>query len=143
MKRDTKDQWYVGLSMWVWVIGTFLLVLLLLGATFGIKWVTADARGRGAAREQIKANGSFRIAAYNDFFNLCAGIQAQEDRIKIFQDDPSPNGQVNLRAVQAKRAELIREYNNKASREYTEGQFKDSDLPYRIDPTQEDTQCAA
>lgn len=142
MRPETGEQWYVARSATFWFFGCLLLLFISGAAIFGVKWVTADARGAGDAREQIKANGSFRIAAYNEFFDLCSSVQAQEDRIRIFSDDPSPEGQINLRAVEAKRADLIREYNSKASREYTEGQFRDSDLPFQLSVNNKETQCA-
>lgn len=142
MRQETRDQWYVGRSAVFWAVAVFVAVLALSAATFGIRWATADLRGKGSAREQIKANGSFRIAAYNEFFDLCGAVQAQEDRLRIFADDDSENGRINLRAVEAKRAELIREYNNKASRGYTEGQFRASDLPYRLNINDKETECA-
>jgi hypothetical protein len=137
MDDDTKT-----LTKWVIIIFVVCFVLIPV-AVFGIRWVTADARGAGEAREQTRANGSYRIAAYDKFFDLCASIQAQEDRIVIFSDDPSPEGQVNLRAVKAKRTELIRQYNADATKSDTKGHFLASDLPYQINPNEEHTTCAA
>lgn len=147
MKFDERGNWIEPSDEQVWSTTkkwvVFFIALMVLAPVigFGIKWVTADARGAGAAREQIKADPNFRIAAYQEFFDLCSAVQAQEDRIEIFQEDTSPNGQTNLRAVKAKRAELIREYNNKATRNYTQGQFRDSDLPYQLNINEEHTEC--
>lgn len=135
--EPTDQQAWSATKKWLAVFVALVVLGPVIG--FGVKWITADARGAGAAREQIKANPNFRIAAYQEFFDLCSAVQAQEDRIAIFKDDTSLNGQTNLRAVEAKRAELIRDYNSKASRNYTEGQFRDSDLPYHIDPDPEAT----
>lgn len=125
-----------------YVVGAFLVLALLIGGVYAFRWFTADARGELDAREQIQADGSFRIAAYNHFFDLCSAIQAQEDRASILQgelDDPNTTPEraaqvrASLSAIEAQRAEQVRGYNADASKDYTSGQFKDSDLPYEID----------
>lgn len=55
----------------LWVLGILALIGLVVGITAGVRWVTAPAKGKLQAREQINS-GSFRIAAYNHFFDLCA-----------------------------------------------------------------------
>lgn len=136
-----RDETKAGLGGVGLVLGALLLVFALVAGGFAIKWVTADIRGKGEARELTKANGALRISAYNHFYDLCGAVQAKEDQIKIFQSDTSEQGQVNLRAIEAKRAELIRTYNADASKSYTIGQFKSSHLPYHLDPTEMSTSC--
>jgi hypothetical protein len=142
----------VGLAIVLGVVAVVAVIALAVMAFFGIglfNRATADFRGKNEAIEKTKADGEFRIASYNEFFDLCGAIQASEDRIAIFEErldteqDPSlrSEAQTNLDAVRAQRASDIREYNAKASRDFTEGQFRDRDLPYRIDINQEDTQC--
>lgn len=148
-KFDDQGRWKEPTDQEAWssgkraVIVLIVVALLMPVAVFGIRWVTAPARGAASAREKIQANGDFRIAAYNQFFDLCSAVQAQEDRIAIFEQSSGPNAQANLDAVRANRAALIRDYNSKASRSYTEGQFRDSDLPYQINVNEESTTCKA
>lgn len=114
------------------------------GWAFG--WFSADVRGELDAREQILADGDFRIQAYQGFFDKCAGIQAQEARAGLFAADDGPLASTNLNAILAIRSELVAEYNGLAAREWTEGQFRDEDLPFKIElvwtPGNEETKCA-
>lgn len=67
------------------VIGSAILVgAIVVGiatAAGAIQWGTADIRGKLDAREQIHANGSYRIDAYDHFFNLCASVQTNEQNL--------------------------------------------------------------
>lgn len=134
------------------VVGGVLLLVLLPVAFFGIRWATADIRGAGDAREQILADGDFRIQAYQTFFDLCASVQSQEDRIdsldQELNDENNPPtdarvGQIqsSLSAIRSTRGDLINQYNADASRSWTEGQFRDEDLPYQLNIDEEDTTC--
>lgn len=120
-------------------------ILIFLGLFFGthlFKRSTANFRGQTEAIEKTKANADFRISSYQMFFSLCASIQSAEDKIKIFAKDTGENAQTNLIAVQSIRSSLIREYNGLATRGFTEGQFRSSNLPYQININGE-TKCAA
>lgn len=133
------------------IVGAVLGFALLVGGVFAFRWFTAEPRGALDAREQILADGDFRIAAYNHFFGLCSSVQAQEDRevslTAELETDPSEARraqiQAALTAVRAQRAELIRTYNADAAKDYTSGQFRDADLPYQLDIDSEETQCVA
>lgn len=148
MKRDLKDFGYI--------VFFGLLGLLVIGALwFGITVLrneTADFRGNSSVINKTRANGNYRIAQYDHFFDLCASVQDQEVTIKAQERElASPDGTANRRsqirqnlsALEANRGEQINHYNADARKSYTAGQFRSSDLPYQIDPTQEPTTCTA
>lgn len=131
------------------VVAWGLIVLLIFGASFAVRWVIAEPAGQLEARERIQS-GDFRIAAYDRFYDLCASVQADEDRVDNLQaelddeattDDRAAQVRASITAVKSSRSEKIRRYNTDAQKDYTRGQFRDSDLPYRIDPSGEDTRC--
>lgn len=148
-------SWIKGSALAVGV-GLALLVIVVVVAlmdVFGVGFfsrATANFRGQTAAIEKTKANADFRLHSYNEFFDLCAGVQASEDRIQIATDtlvrmkgtDQETTAIVNLAAIESERATLVREYNAKASRSFTDGQFRSSNLPYQLDPSrQKETSC--
>lgn len=97
---------------------------------------TASLRGRSEAERIIEGPAS-RIQLYNEFFNLCAGIQAKEKQIDILANDKAlPEGRraEAITATRIARTSLITDYNGRASRNYTAGRFKAANLPYRISP---------
>lgn len=123
-------------------------------AVFGVGWFqrsTADFRGETAALEEILADPDRRISAYEHFFSLCASIQGHEDTIRALRVEldsgPSDSRAEQIRgaitANQAARDGKIREYNQDAARDYTAGQFRDADLPDRLDTNTEETTCAS
>lgn len=134
-----------------------MLFAIIVGAmgVFGFGWFqrgTADFRGETEAIENVQADGDFRIAAYQQFFDLCAEVQSVEDRIGQMENtlanaEPgstrADEAQTNLDALRATRSQLVRDYNSLASRDFTEGQFRDRDLPYQLNINSEETQCAA
>lgn len=134
------------------VVGVLAIAGLVVGLYFAV-WYSADPRGSLSAREQTRGSGSYRIASYDHYFDLCASIQAFEDRIENTQDEmniepgPSPTRlaqlQQNLTAQNNQRDSLIRQYNTDATKEGTRAPFRDDDLPYQIDPDNKETQCAA
>lgn len=119
----------------------FGLVLLFIAAiitislgTLGYRYLTAEVKGRVGAEEQIEGAAS-RIQRYQEFFNICQGIQAKEDAIDNLglNDTMADSGKgAAITANQNARSTLIAEYNSKASQSYTSGRFRDSDLPYQI-----------
>lgn len=139
------------------VLLTLVGVAVVVGIGLGIMYLTgtlqketADFRGGVAELEQIKADPAHRISARQYFFETCAAVQAQEDRIAILESeldtDPSEQrvGEINgaLTAVRSIRAELIREYNTHADN-FTFEQFRDADLPEELNSDAESTDCSA
>lgn len=124
------------------IIGCVLAVVIAGSALgWGWRWVAAPIEGAVGAREEIQS-AEFRIAAYERFFNLCAAVQSHEAQIDALQaelDEASEEDKSRIRSsltgVRAQRMRLIREYNSEATRDYTTGQFRDADLPARLEPT--------
>lgn len=140
-----------GWVLWAGVVAIIVAILLAAMAVFGFglfKRSTADFRGTTDQIEQTRASGSFRIQAYDRFYDRCAGVQADEATIKALLDERAnaPDGrkaQINatLTAVRSARAEKIAEYNADARKVGTIGQFRAIDLPGRLDATDEETTC--
>lgn len=122
------------------VVGVLVAVWLIVFASFGIRVATAGIVGRGEAHIQIQS-AEFRLEAYQSFFNQCASIQGLEGKIDALTDQL---GQLqpgtrehnytlsSLTGAKGLRREAIARYNQDALKDYTEGQFRDKDLPYQI-----------
>jgi hypothetical protein len=144
MRDDIKD---LSKGAVVTLVAGALAILLLIA--FGAMWVfgfgvfqkeTASFRGSIAATEKIQANGAYRIAAYNSFFDKCASVQSLEGQIKAFQAQIDANPPAEQKAilnnqllgVQGARISAINDYNANSQKDWTVGQFKDSNLPYLL-----------
>lgn len=133
---------------WFLILMAVLVVVAIAALVFGIRWITAEPKGKLQAREQIQS-GSNRIAAYNHFFDLCAAVQSDEATIASLKEElgtgpsESRRGQIQatLTALRAARAEKINQYNADARKDYTTGQFRSSGLPYTLDQTEKETRC--
>ena len=139
----------IGSSLSIWMRALFVGILFLgilwafVSLSFGMQVATAGLVGRGEARIQIQSASS-RIANYNHFFDKCSSIQGHEgaidallDELALYERGSNDFSRVatNLTGVKAARAQAIAEYNNNAQKDYTSGQFRDSDLPYVLDTT--------
>jgi hypothetical protein len=136
------------------VIVIVVLIIISLVAIFGfglLQRETADFRGDVEAVERTTGSGAFRIAAYEQFFNLCAAVQTHEARIanleRELERNPSDSRveqiEASITAVRNQRMEAINRYNADARMDYTRGQFQDSELPFQLDPNAEETSCDA
>lgn len=130
------------------------LVLAFLIAVYGFGFLqreTADFRGETEQIENTQADGDYRMAAYNHFYDMCAGVQSTESKISNMEDELEVTESeqrttvltTSITAAKNKRAELIAEYNADARKEATAGQFKASDLPYELNENEEETICEA
>jgi len=120
-----------GLGLVVATIG--LSIALDLGGLF-YQGQTAGFRGAMEAERQIESAPS-RIQRYEEFFNICQGVQAREDAIDALLANASINEEDRDRAItanQSARAQLIAEYNSMASQDYTAARFQASNLPYQL-----------
>ncbi|OHA75481.1 MAG: hypothetical protein A3I38_00605 [Candidatus Wildermuthbacteria bacterium RIFCSPLOWO2_02_FULL_47_10] len=135
-----KIIWYSILG----IVGVLVLWIVLASAIWGFGVATAGIFGRGEAHKQIQSAAN-RIQAYDHFFNKCAAIQAGEARIdallkeqKLYEPGSGDFARVSssLTGVIIARHESIVQYNADASKDYTIGQFRDSDLPYQIPNTE-------
>lgn len=138
--------WLVGMGVVALILATSTALLFATGTIQ--KW-TADFRGDVKATEQTKANGSFRIATYEDFFALCSSVQSDEDAIrnaeKELGNEQTTNERAaklrqNITAMENTRSEAIREYNSKAGQEHRAA-FQDAELPERLDVNNYQTEC--
>ncbi|MFB7461240.1 hypothetical protein [Streptomyces sp. NPDC056188] len=124
--------------------------LIAIFAFGGVSQLTAPFRGETDKKNRTVGSGAFRIATYEEFFDLCAAVQSSEAAIKNVQDElatkPSADRAEKLQqAITAQRntrAESITTYNSKASQEHRTA-FQDADLPYRLDINAQETKCAA
>lgn len=134
--------------------GFVALIAVMTLFTFGLgQWVreTAGWTGKTQQISQTRGNGSYRIAAYDHFYDLCASVQDQEVTLEAQRAELATNpteerrGQIeaNIAALTANRGEQINHYNADARKNATSGQFRASDLPYQLDRTEEHTTCTA
>lgn len=121
-----------------WIAASLVLAGVIAAVFFAVEWATAPAKGKLEARKAINS-GSFRIAAYDHFFNLCASVQtddarldAQATELSTATGDDIQRVQANIAGLTADRAEAINEYNADARKSYTIGQFRSSQLPYQL-----------
>lgn len=140
---DDNLGWF---SFKVGLIALFAIATLT-AAGFGVRWIIAGPEGATQAREQTIGSGSFRIAAYNHFFDLCSEIQGMEGQIAALESEEPGSEErreqvrASITALKAQRSRSIARYNTDASKEYTIGQFRSVNLPFRLN-TQEETVCA-
>ncbi|MGH1563088.1 hypothetical protein [Mumia sp. DW29H23] len=133
--------------------GLAAIALALVVGVYGFGWFSqqsAGFRGETSKRNLVEANGAYRIAAYDSFFDRCASVQATEDSIRVQLEEmatasPERKQQIaaNVTASRAVRAQAIRRYNTDAAKTYTSGQFLSSDLPYQLDINAKETSCTA
>lgn len=144
----TRD-FFIGI---IAVVVIFAIVFLVGVYGFGfLKRTTADFRGETEAIEETQANGDYRIASYNHFYDLCASVKSLENKIdnmkseleKTDKDQRELVLNASITASKNKRAELINTYNADARKDFTVGQFRASDLPYQLDVDEEETICTA
>lgn len=156
-RQNAKDTAKYGAGT-IALAAVALVVLLIISAMylfgFGLfSQKTANFRGETSKRNQIEANGAFRVSAYNRFFDLCASVQSFEAQIANLEQErddkanpPSDSRREqiasSITALRNTRSQTINQYNADAAKDYTAGQFRDNNLPYRLNPTQEVTTCA-
>lgn len=131
------------------VVGIVVACVLGLGLVTGLgifavnydNWFseqTAEPRGERAVREDTQANGDFRRAAYEGFFELCSSAQSTQEQIETLKteketasEDRKANLDISISALNMKLSEVVNEYNTKAN-QYTRGPFLDAKLPYPL-----------
>ena len=122
-----------------WIIRGIIVLLVLWGAVWGFRWITAGPKGALEARETI-LSGEFRVAAYQHFFNACAAIQGLEVSLDAQNDllgqttEAKERRRVgaNIAGITAELGRAVAKYNTDARKGYTEGQFRDLDLPFKL-----------
>jgi len=140
--------WFVG--------GVVLLFVVMLIGVFGFGWFqkgTAEFRGDVRETEQVVADPQYRVAAYQEFFQLCTGVQTAEASIAASTDelsrttDPDRRIQLesNLSAGKTQWANLVNQYNNKAMQDRTQARYFPPNLPPQLGPVYREgmrTTCA-
>lgn len=123
-------------------IAGLLGILIVSFGLWGLGVALAPIFGRGEAHKQLNS-AQYRIAAYDHFFEQCSSIQGTEGSIDALvaqlenTEGERARNLVNssLAGAKALRLQAINDYNADARKGYTEGQFRDSDLPFYIEPT--------
>lgn len=122
------------------VVVAVLLVWGVSAGVWGLGVATGGLYGSGEAYKTIHS-ADFRIAAYDHFFNLYASIKSLEGKIDEITDTlavlEAGTRAYNytltaLTGTKGLRHEAIQQYNADAMKDWTEGQFRDNDLPYQI-----------
>lgn len=132
-----------------WTLGLLLMLGVIFTVTYAFGFFTASTRGAVEAEIQIQG-ASNRIAAYNTFFDQCAsvvaleaGIEAQHIQLESATSDREQERiRTNITGLTTERSRAIAAYNADARKDYTIGQFRDSDLPYQLQ-TKGPTQCGS
>lgn len=126
-----------------------VVIVFLIGGGLGLRYMFAEPTGATEAREDTQS-GSNRIAQYDRFYDLCSSAKTAQDQITNLEEErdagvsESRADQItaSITALKGKRDEAVNKYNSLAQRDYTAGQFRDSDLPYELDG-QENISCTA
>lgn len=122
------------------ILACMVLIWGIVAAGWGIKVATAGLYGRGEAHVQIHS-ANFMIEAYNSFHDQYGSILALEGQIvetETYLKTLEPNSReytfasINLLSLRNLRHTAIQKYNADARKNWTEGQFRDADLPYQI-----------
>ena len=125
------------------VVGSLAVLLLVASAIWGFGVLTAPIFGKGEAYKEIQSS-DFRIQAYQTFFNQCASIQGLEGQIDElvvalgYYERGSREYNItvtSIAGVKGARHQAIAKYNQDALKNWTEGQFRDNNLPYQISDT--------
>ncbi len=127
------------------VVWTVIGVLVFIGISVGLMFLTgiismgtADFRGEVEKREQVEADGAYRVAEHDKFYRMCSDIQTKQDNIETLkaagEEDAATANELML-------DKLVNKYNADAANSYTKGQFRADELPYRIDADKEVASC--
>lgn len=138
-----------------WLIGFFVLVIVLAAGGWLLSVALSDPVGRGEAYKQVHGDATYRNQQHNHFYDLCAGVQAAETRIEVAKQQLKADikagadaatirrDQENVNGPTGQRADLITQYNADADNIQTKGLFRDINLPAHLDVNQEKTTCAS
>src|SRR5690625_5149713 len=120
------------------IVGVVLIDLI--GGGLVLRYMLAEPTGVVEAREDTQS-GSNRIAQYDKFYDLCTSAKTAQDQIANLEEErdggvsEAREDQItaSMTALKGKRDESVNKYNSQAAKNYTAGQFRDSDLPYELD----------
>jgi hypothetical protein len=153
-----RHTWRGSINALIIAAGVLVVVLVVTAVATGgfglFSQKSANFRGETSKKNRVEGNGAYRIAAYDQFFNLCASVQTNETNIASLRQelndkenppDAYAKSQIatNITANRNQRNASINQYNVDARKSYTLAQFRDSKLPYQLDPNQETTTCTS
>lgn len=129
------------------VLAVIIAVLVIAGVTLGVRWLVASPSGAVQQREQTIGSGSYRIQAYDAFYDDCAAALTTQQNLHnarqqlAAEKDPTRRAQLegNVTALANTLNAQVNQYNADARKADTRAHFRASDLPYQIDSTQEIT----
>lgn len=112
----------LGLLAFFGVIAISVGIMFLTGT---ISMKTAGFRGEVKAQEIIKASGTFKIAAYDKFHNLCQEVLALEQQVRNRKElgIKDEKDEIQLLGLQNIHARVVSKYNADAAKDYTVGQY--------------------
>lgn len=128
------------MKTFLFIVGVLVLLFALIAVPVAFKWYSAPFRGAIDAREQIQASGTFRIQAYESFYNRCASIMGLErnmdSQLVVFNATPDGNAKrislESLAGMEGERNRAIAQYNVDSHKQWTSAQFKSESLIYEI-----------
>lgn len=152
--QDRRDWWdtdnpdrfaaHAIPRVWAWVAATVLVIAALAGGAWAFRTVTASARGQGDAYQQ-QQSGANRVRAQEAFHSRIEDIRATDAKLDVLAaaakaDPDDRTARQTLLGTRTYCLSAVAEYNAEA-RKYSSQQFRDADLPVRIDPLDPTTDC--
>jgi hypothetical protein len=120
-------------------IGVLLAIYFVSIYVFGSASIfTAPFRGQVEKANQVEGQGEYVVAAHDKFYRLCSDIQAKQQNIKVLEEAGEEDA-VTANKVQLN--EMVSEYNADAANNYTKGQFRADELPWKINAEEEVESC--
>ncbi len=138
---ETRQGFWYG---WKWIAASILAIVVIIAGLWGLGVIAAPWQGKGEAYKQ-KESGTNRIAAQERFETMYADVLASDQRLDILAQakKDSPDSVVavsNYTGAVAYCIQIRNDYNAEA-RKYTAEQFRASDLPAKLSPTDPTTDC--
>lgn len=142
------SKWIVNTGVGIVLAALFVLGIIYLSGSLSM--LTADFRGEVQEKERVRADGDYRVANYDMFFEKCSDAKSLQQQIENQEelaaktDDPDQQQIYESGALGMKQSleKVVNDYNAKAASEGTRGEFRDSDLPYEID-TEQEIECVS
>lgn len=130
--------------VWVWVIATFVVFVLVGAGFWAFRTLTAPVRGQGDAYQQ-QQSGQNRTRAQEAFHSRIEDIRATDAKLDVLAaavtaDPQDRTARQTLTGTQSYCLAAVGEYDAEA-RKYNSREFRDADLPDRIDRTDPATDC--
>ncbi|HET8661095.1 MAG TPA: hypothetical protein VFM55_19120 [Micromonosporaceae bacterium] len=117
------------------IVGVPLLIIALIGGVWGVSVLLAEPVGRGEAHKQ-KESANNRVFAQERFRQLSEEYDATLTRIDqaAAARGTSPEAETRFQGLQSYCTDVVARYNSAAA-SYRLQDFRDADLPDRLDAT--------